>query len=131
MVRKLLGNVTLSEKDRRKVVKYSSDSKFKFGDGKTVDSIKSVNIPAQIRKVEINIQIDVINNELPLLLSKTAMTKADTKIDFTEDKINMLGQDIDNHIEDEKLQYNINREAAKISALPSGKINKYEHLTGQ
>ena len=27
---------------------------------------------------------------------------------------------IDNHIEDEKLQYNINREAAKISALPSG-----------
>ena len=38
---------------------------------------------------------------------------------------------IDNHIKDEKLQYNINREAAKISALPSGKINKYEHLTGQ
>ena len=91
MVRKLLGNVTLSEKGRRKVVKYSSDSKFKFGDGKTVDSIKSVNI----WKVEINIQIDAINNELPLLLSKTAMTKADTKIDFTKDKINMLGQDID------------------------------------
>lgn len=95
MVRILLGNVTLSEKDRRKVVKYSSDSKFKFGDGKTVDSIKSVNIPAQIRKVEINVQIDVTNNELPLLLSKTAMTKADTKIDFTKDKINVLRQDID------------------------------------
>ena len=45
--------------------------------------------------MEINIQIDAINNELPLLLSKTAMTKADTKIDFTKDKINMLRQDID------------------------------------
>ena len=32
---------------------------------------------------------------------------------------------------DEKLQYNINREAAKISALPSGKIDKYEFLTGE
>ena len=32
---------------------------------------------------------------------------------------------------DEKLQYNINREAVKISALSSGKINKYEYLTGE
>ena len=34
-------------------------------------------------------------------------------------------------IGDEKLQYDINREAAKISALPSGKIDKYEYLTGR
>ena len=33
-------------------------------------------------------------------------------------------------IKDEKLQYDINREAAKISALSSGNINKYEYLTG-
>ena len=32
---------------------------------------------------------------------------------------------------EEKLQYNINREAAKISALSSGKIDKYEYLTGE
>ena len=32
---------------------------------------------------------------------------------------------------DEKLQYDINREAAKISALWSGKIHKYEYLTGE
>ena len=31
-------------------------------------------------------------------------------------------------IKDEKLQYNINREAAKISALSSGKLHKYEYL---
>ena len=30
-----------------------------------------------------------------------------------------------------KLQYDINREAAKISALFFGKIDKYEYLTGQ
>ena len=32
---------------------------------------------------------------------------------------------------DEKLQYDINREAAKILALSSGKIDKYEYLTGE
>ena len=34
-------------------------------------------------------------------------------------------------IRDEKLQYNINREAAKISALSSGKVHKYEYVTGE
>ena len=38
---------------------------------------------------------------------------------------------IKDQIKDEKLQYDINREAAKISALSSGKIDKYEYLTGE
>ena len=38
---------------------------------------------------------------------------------------------IDNQIRDKKLQYDINREAAKISALSSKKFNKYEYLTGE
>ena len=38
---------------------------------------------------------------------------------------------IENQIKDEKLQYDINREAGKISALSSGKLDKYEYLTGE
>ena len=38
---------------------------------------------------------------------------------------------INDQIRDEKLQYNINRQEAKISALSSGKIHKYEYLTGE
>ena len=38
---------------------------------------------------------------------------------------------IDYQIRNEKLQYDLNREAAKISALSSGKIHKYEYLTGE
>ena len=37
----------------------------------------------------------------------------------------------DDQIRDEKLQYDIDREAAKMSALSSGKINKYEYLTSE
>ena len=37
---------------------------------------------------------------------------------------------IDEKIRDEKLQYDISREAAKTSALSSEKIDKYEYLTG-
>ena len=38
---------------------------------------------------------------------------------------------IEDQIKDEKLQYDINGEAAKISALSSSKIDKYEYLTGE
>ena len=36
---------------------------------------------------------------------------------------------VNDKIRDEKLQYDINREAATILALSSGKIDKYEYLT--
>ena len=38
---------------------------------------------------------------------------------------------INDQIRDGKLQYDINREATKITALSSGKIHKYEYLTGE
>ena len=38
---------------------------------------------------------------------------------------------INDQIRDKKLQYDINREAAKISTLSSGKIHKYQYLTGE
>ena len=38
---------------------------------------------------------------------------------------------IDDKIKGEKLQYNINKEAAKITIISSGKIDKYEYLTGE
>ena len=36
---------------------------------------------------------------------------------------------INDQIRDEKLKYDINRKAAKVFALSSGKIHKYEYLT--
>ena len=38
---------------------------------------------------------------------------------------------IDDQIKGGKLQYDVNREAARMSALSSGEFNKYEYLTGE
>ena len=38
---------------------------------------------------------------------------------------------IDDKIRDKQLQYNINKEASKTSALLSGKTDKYEYVTGE
>ena len=47
------------------------------------------------------------------------------------EKILKLIMAIDGNIRDEKLQYDIKKETAKISALSSGKIEKYEYPTGE
>ena len=38
---------------------------------------------------------------------------------------------INDQIKDEKLQYDVNRETAKISVLSSGKLHEYKYLTGE
>ena len=38
---------------------------------------------------------------------------------------------INDQIKDEKLPYDVNKKAVEISALSSGKIHKYEYLTGE
>ena len=38
---------------------------------------------------------------------------------------------INEQIRDENLQFDIDREASKISALSSGKIHKHQYLTGE
>ena len=47
------------------------------------------------------------------------------------DRMQKLIMTIDDKIRDEKLQCDINRETARISASTSGKTDKYEYLTGQ
>ena len=47
------------------------------------------------------------------------------------ERIQKLIMTIDDKIRDEKLQYDIKREAAKLSALSSGKIDKYDFRTGE
>ena len=47
------------------------------------------------------------------------------------ERIQKLIMTIDDKNRDEKLQYDINREAAKVSGLSLGKVDKYEYLTGK
>ena len=41
------------------------------------------------------IKTDVIQNDIPLLLSKDSMKKSNVKIDFANDKVSFLDQNVD------------------------------------
>ena len=74
------------------------------------------------------------NDPYYFLVNDTALP-SDDSLRFRRESFRIIYNKIitiENKIKDEKLQYDINREeAAKISALSSGKIGKYEYLTGE
>ena len=85
---------TLSENEK-KMIKYEpSDRKFKFGDNTVFTSLYKVLIPAVICSKRVMIGTDVIQTDIPLLLSKEAMRKANTVIHFQKDCVRMFGKPV-------------------------------------
>ena len=82
----------LSDKQMEKVKYFDSNSSFRFGSGKVFKSLYKAEIPATIGKENIMISTDVVETTVPLLLSKEAMKKAETNINFATDTVEMFGK---------------------------------------
>ena len=81
----------LTEYEMSKIVERSSTSTFTFGDGSTVPSIKKVTLPCYIGGVKSEITTDVVECNVPLLLSKRSMKTAEMVLDFKNDAVNVGG----------------------------------------
>ena len=84
----------LSPKAKQRVKYEKSKNTFKFGDGQKVTSLKQAQIPAVIGDTKVMIITDVIDSDLPLLLSQQSMKKAKTILNLNDDTVNILGQTI-------------------------------------
>ena len=73
---------TLPKEKQELIHSEPSTSIFKFGDGRKVQSIMKVTIPAKISNTDVSIVTDLVNDDILLLLSKEAMKKVNTQIDF-------------------------------------------------
>ena len=82
----------LSDLERSQVKVQSSDQQFTFGDGRTVVSKRRVTFPCYIDGTKGEITTDVVDCELPLLLSLKSMKSMGFKIDFKEDILIFYGR---------------------------------------
>ena len=69
-----------------------SATSFKIGSGDFFKSIYKVKVPALIGLHSILIESDVVYTDVPMLLSRSAMKKADTHIKFKDNSVTMLGR---------------------------------------
>ena len=75
---------------RKKIVKIKGVRTFKFGDGNKLNSLYKVILTCVITDIEVSIITDVVNSDIPLLLSKDAMKRAGICLNFEDDTVTML-----------------------------------------
>ena len=85
---------TLTEVDRRAVEKSARNSRslYRFGDGVESKSTKAVNIPIHIGSKKKIIEVDVVDNDIPLLISKPTMKFIGMTLDFVKDEAIIDGE---------------------------------------
>ena len=83
---------SLDDKDRVKVKEDPCVKVFKFGGGEKLQSLASVEIPAFLAGRDVMIRTDVVDSDIPSLLSVKSMKNAKVKLDLENDTTEILGK---------------------------------------
>ena len=67
---------------------------FKFGGGTCLQSKGEYSLPVVIAGKEATVKTDVVESDIPLLLSRTAMKKAVVKTDLENDTATIMGKEV-------------------------------------
>ena len=77
---------------KKKIPTRVSTRNFKFVDGVKLKSLKTVILPYDVAKMDMKIMSDVVDADIPLLLSKKAMKRAWTSLNFNDNRVQMFGK---------------------------------------
>lgn len=78
---------SLSANEKESIVYTTSNKPFRFGDGREIKSTKAATIPANIGSHKVSIKTDIVDANIPLLLSRSTMKKARMLLNFDDDTI--------------------------------------------
>ena len=81
---------SMSSSDRQRVTRLPGTKVFKFWGGEVMKSKEAVCIPAVMAGQQVRINTDVVDSDIPLLLSKDSMKKARVKLDLEHDAAEIL-----------------------------------------
>lgn len=85
----------LSEYEKEKIVMEKSTANFTFADGVTVPSVMKVKLPCMIGGMRAEIATDVVECNIPLLLSRYSMKRAKMIMNFVTDQVKVMGRVVD------------------------------------
>ena len=77
-----------------KIASEDSERVFRFGPSKVYPSTKKVTLPVNIANTDTEIVVDIVDCEIPMLLSKEFLKSARSNLDFVSDRINMFGETV-------------------------------------
>ena len=84
---------SLTKKELQEVNYSPINTVFKFGSGK-MKFIEKLTLPCYLAGKKCTIETDVVESDIPLLMSKSAMKKAGMKLDLVNDRAVIFGEEV-------------------------------------
>ena len=85
---------SLDQSDKRNIQQTGSRRMFVFGGGNKLRSDGEFCLPAEIAGKEVRIKTDVVQSDIPLLLSRKSMKTAGVKMDLENDTATIFGKEV-------------------------------------
>ena len=85
---------SLDNDQKCKVRNHEGNNIYRFGDGNLISALKNVDIPILLGNQEVMLNTDIVPNDIPLLLSRKSMKKADMTLDFKNDCAVIFGNQV-------------------------------------
>ena len=82
---------SLNDEERSSIIEENSNAIFKFGDSKAVESMKKVYLPVVIGKKNVSLEVEIVESDVPLLLSKASLIKLEAEISCKDSSITFFG----------------------------------------
>ncbi len=86
---------SLSIEEQSQVQKCESTTVFTFGGGSHLESQGKWTLPCVIAGASCKVVTDLVKSDIPLLLSKDSMKRAQVKLDLENDRAKILGKEVD------------------------------------
>ena len=81
-------------KDRLSTVEVTETSTYRFGDGKEAKAVQRIKTLVTIGNKSYVMEVDIVDSEIPLLISKKSMKSMGMTLDFKNHTANIGGSDI-------------------------------------
>ena len=85
---------TLTADERKQITRTYSNKQYKFGDSKPMKATENIKLPMTIANEKVYMCTDVVEVNIPLLISKKAMQKVKATLDYGENKLHIFGKSI-------------------------------------
>ena len=119
---------SLPESEKSKIVISRSDNVYRFGDGVRVEARYNAKLPAIVGPKKAIIDADILDRDIPLLLSKQSMKNAQMTLHFSSDSVDVFGVNVPLNVTDSghytlpicpsaKLLQRVNRDEAVVLSM--------------
>ena len=85
---------TLTDKEKSSITRSTSERQYRFGNNEPIKATEHIKVPMTIASEKVFVDVDIVDADIPLLLSKNSLQKAKATMDLGNNVLHIFGKSI-------------------------------------